>query len=451
VYRFAQLKLFLALLAACVSLAPAQEKAPDSTPTEAVFKSDIAMGRIDVQALDGDLRAIPNLTEDDFILKKGKDVIAIRNFSYQEMPVDIVLLLDVSGSMQPQVERVFSVSERALRVLAPQDRVAIMVFTTRARVRLKFSEDRDEIERRLDEIVRDSSFGGGTNINRALLDSAAYVTKEARREARRAIIIVTDDIAEPIDQQRTGAALSEADAVLMALLTPEALQHGRGPIGSPGGRFPGGGIPPILFPPWPGGGGRYPGGGGPRGPQWPGGPPPVGSPGPGRVPHAGTDETARASGGEGFPSGKADALETAFTRIRQQYSMHFYLPDGATAEDASAISVDLTNNARIRHADTELRYRQVFLSGNSRRTFVKRVRPAPATAADTQPGKTTVPTLTGRRRPTDEQTGPRVQVTPQKAPPGAPPTEPVDEDASQPKRRRPAISEPREPRVRTIP
>ncbi|MCW5983110.1 MAG: VWA domain-containing protein [Bryobacteraceae bacterium] len=448
--------LTIALLAAAV---PAAVFANDPEPATgeheqgaevAVFRSDIAMGRIDVQVLDPALRAVANLTEDDFLLRRDDETVPIRDFSYQELPVDVVLLLDVSGSMRPQVERVASAADRALRVLSDKDRVAIMTFTTRARVRMKFAEDREEIERRLDDVVRQTSFVGGTDINRALLDTAEYIVKEGRRDARHAIIIVTDDVARPIDQQKVGMALSEADAVLMALVTPAALQFGSGPAGYPGGGYPGGrypgGYPPVMLPPWPGG----------RGGVW--GTPvprrrPGGAPAPEDAPRAGTSDVARESGGDGFPSSDATSLEAAFTRIREQYSMYFYLPDGATADDAAAIVVDLANNTRIRHPDVELRYRQVYLAGNARRTLVKRVRPGPPSGGVSAPETLSAPTLArGGSRPTTERTGTRVEVTPRKPVEVAATGDSSQETADSPRRRRrPAVSEPGGPRVGPIP
>ena len=441
---------------------------------EAVFRSDIAMGRIDAQVLDTDLRAIPNLSQDDFLLWHQGESIPIRKFSYQDMAVDVVLLLDVSGSMRPQVERVASASNRALHVLSNKDRVAIMTFTTHTRTHLKFSEQRDEIDSKLHQTVRDASFNGGTDINRALLDAAAYIEKDGRHEARHAIVIVTDDLARPIDRKRVEEALSEADAVVMALVTPEALWNGNGPSGYPGGgspgggypgggypggRHPGGGYPPVIIAPWPGGGGM----GGPgyprRGPNtgpWPGG-------APNDMPQAGTSEVARESGGEGFPSSDAYSLETAFTRIRQQYTMYFYLPSGATEEDAAAVAVDLTNNTRIRHRDAELRYRQVYLSGNTRRTFARRVParpPKPGTGLESTAtaAASNEPSVAKRRPATSEKSGPRVQIPVRDTAPGtktAPATKeaasPEPVSVSTPPGRRRAVSEPSGSRPGSLP
>ncbi len=68
-----------------------------------------------------------------------------KNFASENMPIDILLLLDVSGSMRPHVQRIASAAQQALNVLAEKDRVAIMVFDTSTRVRLRFSNSRGEV------------------------------------------------------------------------------------------------------------------------------------------------------------------------------------------------------------------------------------------------------------------------------------------------------------------
>ena len=61
--------------------------------------------------------------------------------------MDVLLLLDVSGSMQVHVQRVADAAHEALAVLGNQDRVGIMVFDTRTRVRLPFRQDLHEVQR----------------------------------------------------------------------------------------------------------------------------------------------------------------------------------------------------------------------------------------------------------------------------------------------------------------
>src|SRR3954468_8716027 len=122
------------------------------------FKSDAAMTRVDAQVVDSMGRPITGLEVNDFVLRVDGKVQPIRNFGSENMPVDILLLLDVSGSMEPHVQRIADASEQALRVLAPQDRMAVMVFDTRTKVRLPFRQDHDEISRELHRLLQSERF-----------------------------------------------------------------------------------------------------------------------------------------------------------------------------------------------------------------------------------------------------------------------------------------------------
>ena len=65
----------------------------------AVFHSDVSLVRVDVQVLDRDNRAITALRAGDFVIHDEGRVREIRNFAREEMPLDVLLLLDVSVSM----------------------------------------------------------------------------------------------------------------------------------------------------------------------------------------------------------------------------------------------------------------------------------------------------------------------------------------------------------------
>src|SRR6185312_11486078 len=160
---------------------------------QVVFKSDVSMTRVDSQVVDRDGRAITGLQASDFILRVDGRIVPIRNFASENMPIDILLLLDVSGSMQPHVQRIASAAEQALNVLAEKDRVAIMVFDTSTRVRLPFRSSHGEVTSELNRLLRSERFSRGTRITSALLDAAKYVQREGRPGTRRAIVILTDD------------------------------------------------------------------------------------------------------------------------------------------------------------------------------------------------------------------------------------------------------------------
>jgi VWFA-related protein len=339
--------------------APAQEN------SNAVFRSDVSLVRVDAQVVDRNNRAISGLTASDFILRDEGQPRDIRNFSTEDMPVDVLLLFDVSASMRPHVQRIASAADQAMTVLKDQDRVGIMVFDRESRLRLGFRDSRAEVQRELRAMLRDERFNGGTDITRGLIDAAEYVGREARPNARRAIIVVTDDQTEANrDEAAVSRALEKSNAVLCALIAPDAMRSGRrqnGGWGRGGGGqwpgsgggagWPGGGLGGIIF----GRRGGYGGGGGGRGPM------PGGGMGP-RTQSAGTAEIARESGGDSMPVNDASALQDTLSRIRQMYALNFYMPPDAKPNEERSVEVELAAAARHRYPDAELHYRRTYIA-----------------------------------------------------------------------------------------
>ncbi len=337
-----------------------------------VFRSDVALVRVDAQVVDGSNRAITGLGIRDFVLRENGTPQRIQSVDSESLPLDLVLLLDVSASMRPHIERISTASHEAMRQLREQDRVAILVFDRYTRTRMAFRSNKLDVERELERLLDQESFNGGTDITRGMLDAADYLRREGRREARKAIVIVTDDETERNrDVEGVSRALTRADAVLSALIAPDAIGTGRGRRGG----YPGGGGR------YPGGGGGYPGGGGgplggplggiifgrrgPNGGQYPGGGyPGGGSPGGvqigGTTHSAGTEEIARRSGGDAMPVDDSYSLSDTLARIRQRYALHFYLPPGVRAGEERTIEVQLADAAQRRYPGAEVRYRRDY-------------------------------------------------------------------------------------------
>jgi VWFA-related protein len=375
------------LLVVAAAFAPAQE--PEKS--DVVFKSDVSLVRVDVQAVDRDNRAITSLNREDFVLRDNGKTREVRNFATEEMPIDILFLLDVSGSMRPHVERIAHAAENAVNLLGKDDRIAIMVFDRASRIRTPFRNSRGNIRGEFDNLLHSESFNGGTDITRGLLDAVRYVARSARKDARRAIVILTDDQTErDRDENRVIMELAEADTVLSALIAPDAMSQGPYSPGGGGrgrgGSYPrmpgsGGGWGDIIFPrpqqsPYPGGGGGYPGS---------------------RLKSAGTEMIARESGGDSMRVDESAALETTLSRLRQRYSLYFSVPEGAREGQERAVEVQLTASAARRYPGTNLYYRGHYRStGNDS---------SPAEAESEPTVVTKAPATTPKRRPAGETYG----------------------------------------------
>ena len=372
-----------------------------------VFKSDVALTRVDAQVVDRDGRTISNLRAEDFVLRMNGQSLPIRNFASENIPLDVLLLLDVSGSMQPHVQRIASAAQEALNVLAEKDRVGIMVFDTRTRIRLPFQNSHSEITGELNRLLRSERFNGGTWITQSLVDAANYVGREARTNARRAIVILTDDQTQDSeDEPRVEAALTRANAVLSFLQAP--YEPPRGAYGGGGGRRRNGGT-------W-GSGGGWPGSGGGG---WPGGGGvglPGGGPGGMDPSHsAGTETIAADSGGDTMPVQAASSLEETLARLRRRYALYFYLPEGVKS-GRSSVQVDLSQEAKLRYYGAEVRSRRVYLAnaGPSGETaepaVVTRVQGPSADAPRVRPTPRAEPASTERRKAVNESSEPKVNT-----------------------------------------
>lgn len=310
----------------CLLLASALCFADD----EVVFRSDTTLVRLDVQVLDTGRRAIGGLEKEAFHLRENGKEIAIKSFAAEAMAIDVLFLIDVSGSMRPHVERMAQAAHRALPGLRAQDRVAIMVFDRSARLRMPFRAA-SEGGREFDHLLRTESFDGGTDITRGLLAAARTMQQQARKDARRAIVMLTDDQTEfDRNDELVVRSLQSADAVMSVLLVPAMTAYRGGGIPRRGG---------VII----------------HGPQ-------VGGPrvGNARTRSAGSAEIARESGGDSMRADDAGALDSTLERIRQRYALFFSLPAGVREGEHRSLEVSLDDTLRRRYPDASLRYRRTY-------------------------------------------------------------------------------------------
>ena len=181
-----------------------------------VFKAGVSLVHVDVEVTDG-TRLLTGFHKEDFQVFDNGAPQAILNFSQEETPLDLILLFDISGSMQPKLEKLATSAHAALGQLRKGDRAAVMVFTTRSRIVGPFSDDMQQVEHTINEKVLGKA-RGGTHILRAVNDAADYFLKEQRSERRRAVLIVTDNHGQPSGHTNAVVrALWEADALLCGL------------------------------------------------------------------------------------------------------------------------------------------------------------------------------------------------------------------------------------------
>ena len=166
----------------------------------AVFKSDVALVKVDAEITDG-TQLLSGFQKQDFRIFDNGSPQNILYFSQGEVPLDVLLLFDLSGSMIPKLHRLAESAHAALAELKTEP----------------FTGDLTKVESAINERVLQNRMGG-TKILAAINEAAAYLRQEPRTERRRAVVIVTDNHGQISGKKSTAIHnLWEADAVLCGL------------------------------------------------------------------------------------------------------------------------------------------------------------------------------------------------------------------------------------------
>jgi len=183
--------------------------------------------RFNASVTDRNGRAIGGMRESDFTVWENGIERRVTNVAPANEPFNLVLLLDVSGSVEERMDFIRKAARDFLRTASPQDRISIISFRDDIQVISDFSTDRAMLSRKLDEI----DAGGGT----ALYDALGYVLCEPLRRLRgerTAIVVLSDG-----DDNKSFVPFP---AILEALLESGALVY---PLYVPSGLIPEASVP----------------------------------------------------------------------------------------------------------------------------------------------------------------------------------------------------------------
>ena len=165
-------------------------------------------------------RAIGGMREADFTVWENGVERRVTNVAPANEPFNLVLLLDVSGSVEERMDFIRKAARDFLRTTSPQDRISIISFRDDIQIISDFTTNRQLLSKKLDEI----DAGGGT----ALYDALGYVLasqlKRLRGE-RTAIVIMSDgdDNKSFLPFPAILEALSESGALVYPLYVPSGL------------------------------------------------------------------------------------------------------------------------------------------------------------------------------------------------------------------------------------
>ncbi len=167
----------LAALVACGTLAVHGPAPVDAQSPQ--FTSGVAMVPLTVTVTDTTGKYITGLTGNDFKVFEDGVEQPISFFACDEVPVDVAIVVDTSGSMRADLPLVQSAAIGLVGKLRASDRGAVVEVRDNAGIRQPFTGDRTLMER----AIRTLSTSGST----ALYDGLYVVLREFERERRAAL------------------------------------------------------------------------------------------------------------------------------------------------------------------------------------------------------------------------------------------------------------------------
>jgi Ca-activated chloride channel family protein len=146
---------------------------------------DVDMVQVPVVVTDDDGRFVPGLTRNDFKIFEDNRPQVITHFANENIPLELVAALDVSGSMADFIPSLKAASKRFQAAIPPQTPVTLYAFNENVFALVRRSTDpakRAQVIEKLDS-------WGGTALYDAIVQSIDTVGRQA---GRRAVIVFSD-------------------------------------------------------------------------------------------------------------------------------------------------------------------------------------------------------------------------------------------------------------------
>lgn len=210
------------------SLPPVKMEPSFAARTSRPAAAELSRKRALIRVTDINNRAVTDLTSAELSITDSGQVRGVERLLPASAPVNIVLLLDISGSVDNYVNFIRKAARNFINTVDRNDRISIILFNDDVAVLSPFSADKNELSEKLDTF----DAGGGT----AYYDALAYTLAETLRPLkgeRTAIVVLTDgdDNRSFLAFDTLAGSIRESGALIYPLYVPSGL------IAAAGGRI----------------------------------------------------------------------------------------------------------------------------------------------------------------------------------------------------------------------
>ena len=190
------------------------EKKPDEFDQKATIK------KVTLRVSDLNNRAISNLKAADFEVSESGEKREILAVEQATAPFNLVLLLDVSGSVDNYVDFIRKAARNFVNTVSAKDRISIIIFNEDVKTIATFTTDKQKLSESLDTF----DAGGGT----AFYDAIAYTLVDSLKPLkgeRTAIVVLSDgdDNRSFLPFDSLLGSIQESGALVYPLYVPSDL------------------------------------------------------------------------------------------------------------------------------------------------------------------------------------------------------------------------------------
>jgi VWFA-related protein len=179
----------------------AESSAPLSVPAAEASALSADAVRINTQlinlntkVLDAAGRPVLDLKREDFEIYEDGTKQEVSHFAPVTAPINMVLLLDLSGSTEKKQKVIRQAAQKFVDSLGPADRVAVAAFTRRFDVVSDFTTDRKLLKERIGRV---KNRGSGTAYYDAMWSTLDLLGRVP--DSRKAVVVLTDGVDNTID------------------------------------------------------------------------------------------------------------------------------------------------------------------------------------------------------------------------------------------------------------
>jgi len=124
------------------------------------FKAGTQVVSIFATVTDAQKRLVPDLTQDDFSVFDNEKPQPLVYFDNSIRPINVVVMLDTSGSMTLTIDLLKQAAEQFVIRLLPEDKARVGAFNDKIQINAKWSNNRDQLV----TDIKDLDYGNGTRL-----------------------------------------------------------------------------------------------------------------------------------------------------------------------------------------------------------------------------------------------------------------------------------------------